>query len=72
MNKHIKIILFVLFQKVKRKILYKPTTIKGGKEELVTFRDQPETIYKGYAKRFGKNKGEKVLFPDYKTERLPR
>jgi len=54
--------------KVERKVLYKPTKTKKGKEELMGFRDEPKTIYKGYKKRFGKNKGEKVFFPDYKKK----
>ena len=55
--------------KAKRKILYKPTKTKKGKEELMGFSDDPKTIYKGYKARFGKNKEEKVFFPDYKKRK---
>ena len=57
----------VIKGKAKRKVLYKPTKTKEGKEELMGFRDEPSTIYKGYKGRFGKK--EKVFFPDYKVKK---
>jgi hypothetical protein len=55
--------------KAKRKVLYKPTKTKKGKEELMQFKDDPKTVYRGYKKRFGKDKGEKYFFPDYKRKK---
>ena len=61
----------VIKGKAKRKVLYKPTKTKEGKEELMGFRDEPGTVYKGYKKRFGKDK-TKTFFPDYKVKKEPK